>query len=92
MSDDKGSSENPPAPVAAEQGRSRSPSDTGRVGIQVRGLYDGVAVWAYPDGTLVNRFAQDNAFASEVSDDPLLWSDRYVKAADEWIANNKPSL
>lgn len=65
-----------------------SPS-TGRMGIEIPDIYDGVAVWAYPDGTLINRFAQDNAFASEQSDDPLLWSDRYVKAADEWIANHQ---
>jgi len=54
--------------------------------VQIPGLYDGTAVWVYDDGSMVNRFAEDNAFASETETDPLLWSDRYVKAADEWIA------
>lgn len=29
----------------------------GRIGVTVRGVYDGVLVWIEPDGSLTNRFA-----------------------------------
>ena len=43
------------------------------LGIEIRGLYDGTAVWLLKDGTLVNRMAA------------MGWHSR-AKAVDEWIA------
>ena len=30
----------------------------GTIGIEIRGIYDGVSVWKLPDGTLVNRWPE----------------------------------
>lgn len=30
----------------------------GTIGIEIRGVYDGVSVWKLPDGTLVNRWTE----------------------------------
>lgn len=32
------------------------PVPTGAVGIQIRGVYDGVIIWMLLDGTYINRF------------------------------------
>lgn len=45
------------------------------LGIEIRGIYDGTAVWLLKDGTLVNRFRQVPG-----------WSSRTITAVDEWIA------
>lgn len=42
--------------------------------IEIRGLYDGAAVYLLRDGTLVNKFRGKN------------WGGHYEAAADEWIA------
>lgn len=47
------------------------------LGIELPGVYDGIAVWLLKDGTLVNRFRQSAG-----------WSAHRIKAADEWIANH----
>lgn len=31
-------------------------------GIEIQGVYDGVAVWVLKDGTLVNRFADEPGY------------------------------
>jgi hypothetical protein len=31
-------------------------------GIEIRGVYDGVAVWVLKDGTMVNRFADEPGY------------------------------
>ncbi len=45
--------------------------------IEIRGIYDGTAVYLMRDGTLVNRFAGNPN-----------WSARRVQAADDWIARH----
>ena len=51
------------------------------IGIELPGVYDGVAVWLLKDGRFVNRFRQSPG-----------WSPHRVKAADEWIANHGATL
>jgi hypothetical protein len=42
----------------------------GTIGIEIRGIYDGVSVWKLPSGKLVNRWPED---------------DRRHKPTQEWI-------
>jgi hypothetical protein len=43
--------------------------------VEIRGLYDGTAIYLLKNGELVNRFRQSPG-----------WSARHIKVADEWIA------
>lgn len=54
-----------------------STTDDIAVGIEIPGVYDGIAVWLLKDGRLVNRFRQAPG-----------WPAYRVKAADEWIASH----
>jgi hypothetical protein len=47
------------------------------LGIELPGVYDGIAVWLLRDGTLVNRFRQQPGRPAH-----------RIKATDEWIANH----
>lgn len=47
------------------------------LGIELPGVYDGIAVWLLRDGTLVNRFRQQPG-----------WPAHRIKATDEWIASH----
>ncbi len=49
--------------------------------VEIRGLYDGTAVYLLKNGELVNRFRQSPG-----------WSARHIKVADEWIAKNGDAL
>lgn len=50
-----------------------------KIGIELRGVYDGVAIWKHPDGTLENRFAQ------YLTDAPGAHWCRIAKAVQEYI-------
>lgn len=49
--------------------------------VEIRGVYDGTAVYLLKDGRLINRFRCSNG-----------WSEFRINAADSWIAEHGEQL
>lgn len=49
--------------------------------VEIRGVYDGTAVYLLKDGRILNRFRQSAG-----------WSSRKILAVDEWIARHGDAL
>lgn len=51
------------------------------IGVELRGVYDGVSVWLYPDGRIVNRWANDDWSGSQ------RWAatEDYIEQNLEWL-------
>lgn len=57
------------------------PDGTDWIGIEARGIYDGISVYAYADGRIVNRWDNDDWRGS------TRWqaTEDYIEASREWI-------
>ena len=51
-------------------------------GIEIRGIYDGVAVWVLKDGTWLNRFAGEPGYERRAARIQK-WIDEQMKATDD---------
>lgn len=60
--------------------RAKDPALT-PLGVELRGVYDGVAIWLHPDGRIENRFGGDEWHGS------TRW-----KAIEQYIAANAEAL